>query len=876
MATPTIIKVVINDDNRAIYKIEASCIDETSNIDWGDGIKTRVLPGVYVYDHEYAKNGTYTIKLNNANLDKGWFVTEAIFGDYSSYLATCCLSGNFYEEQPPSILETVVLNEGLRVINYGALVDCTELKTLTIPSTVVEIGQNAFDNCTSLEKVYIKAMLPPERTKFGPSTPELKPIFADDDNLRAIYVPEGSVDAYKTAWYDYAHLIRRFPMFKIDEHIATITIEDEAVVQFSRQHPVYGIKGDNIKASFEEDFEDTDQGVYDTSATGTTIMENHQQKDTIYLKGTGTVTVWAGLSAVNFPFKARAKGGDAGGVIIGKEDGYILISDEADDTVIGAAAVATEIVVVVSSSYYYLHLYNTDTAKPVNALVDWGDGTTTEATGGEIHHSYNTTGEHTIKVYPFSADKLMISDVNYTATSVNVNTGIKYVYMEDFQRALTKATFADGVEAIQGFYRCDNLADVTIPDSVNQIVSFDDNQFAFMDTPYWDACTSNGLVIMGRVAVTATGDGQIAIPSGVWHINENFNGNYQFGMGKHNITSLSLPSGLKTIGGSAFTGSMESTLSSVTIPASVTSIGEGAFYYNISLASVTFANGSVLESIGDYAFYRCQSLTSITIPASVTSIGANAFNGCYNLTTLTLSSNLLTIGSDAFNGCKITSVTFPATVASIGANAFKGNKLTNITIPATVTSIGADAFANNSTLTEIHFAGSTPPTITAAIAPNTVYIFVPVGAVSAYEAAGYANVHEEGWQPPHDISLTWETGTIDPATGEDATDSMCVRSESTSDISEVYSVKWAGSYGDTNMYQLMVCCYNKSNGTYAGTYNGTSVVQGESWLHGYDDWSTTWNDDLSSLTAYDFRFVFKNKWTETGGAEQYVVVYGIE
>lgn len=313
MATPTIIKVVINDDNRAIYKIEASCIDETSSIDWGDGIKTRVLPGVYVYDHEYAKNGTYTIKLNNANLDKGWFVTEAIFGDYSSYLATFCLSGYFYEEQPPSMLETVVLNEGLRVINYGALVDCTELKTLTIPSTVVEIGQNAFDNCTSLEKVYIKAIIPPERTKFGPSTPELKPIFADDDNLRAIYVPEGSVDAYKTAWYDYAHLIRRFPMFKIDEHIATITIEDEAVVQFSRQHPVYGIKGDNIKASFEEDFEDTDQGVYDTSATGTTIMENHQQKDTIYLKGTGTVTVWAGLSAVNFPFKAQGKGGGSGG-----------------------------------------------------------------------------------------------------------------------------------------------------------------------------------------------------------------------------------------------------------------------------------------------------------------------------------------------------------------------------------------------------------------------------------------------------------------------------------------------------------------------------------------------------------------------------------
>lgn len=511
--------------------------------------------------------------------------------------------------------------------------------------------------------------------------------------------------------------------------------------------------------------------------------------------------------------------------------------------------------------------------------MNWGDGTTTEATGGEIYHKYDMTGECTIKVYPYSADKLIITDVKYSATSVNVNTGIKYVQMQDFQSALTKATFADGVEAIQGFEHCDNLADVTIPDSVNRIVNVNGAEYAFMDTPYWNACTSNGLVIMGKVAVTIASDESeiaIAIPSGVWHINECFNGDYMFHMETHIITSLSLPSGLKTIGRSAFAGNgWDSTLSSVTIPASVTNIGDGAFYFTTSLASVTFANGSVLESIGNDAFNRC-GLTSITIPASVTSIGANAFDGCNNLATVTLSSNLLTIGSGAFKGCKITSVTFPATVTSIGANAFKGNKLTNITIPATVTSIGADAFANNSTLTEIHFAGSTPPTITAAIAPNTVYIFVPVGAVSAYEAAGYANVHEEGWQPPHDISLTWETGTIDPATGEDATDSMCVRSESTSDLSEVYAVKWAGSYGDTASYQLMVCCYNKSNGTYAGTYNGTSVVQGESWLHGYDDWSTTWNDDLSSLTAYDFRFVFKNKWTETGGAEQYVVVYGIE
>lgn len=494
------------------------------------------------------------------------------------------------------------------------------------------------------------------------------------------------------------------------------------------------------------------------------------------------------------------------------------------------AAIATEIVVS-GGNRHYLQLYNTDTTKPVNALVDWGDGTTTEATGGTIYHEYDMTGERTIKVYPYSADKLMITDVSGRATSVNVNTGIKYVQMQDVQSALTKATFADGVETIQGFNLCDNLADVTIPDSVNRIYyNYDSVQFAFSGTPYWDACTSNGLVVMGRVAVTATGDGQITIPSGVWYINECFNGDYQVSLGTHNITSLSLPSGLKTIGRSAFVGAASDTsFTSVAIPASVTNIGEAAFYRNSNLASVTFANGSVLD-----------------------------------------------IGENAFSKCKITSVTFSATVTSIGANAFEWNRLTNITIPATVTSIGTDAFANNSTLTEIHFAGSTPPATTGAIIDTEPYIYVPVGAVPAYEAAGFTNVHEEGWQPPHDISLTWETGAINPTTGANSTDSNAERSSSTSNLSEVLAVKWVGPSGAVTSYKLMVCCYNKSDGTYAGTYNGTSVVQGESWLHANDYSSNAWNDDLSGLTAYDFRFVIKGKWGSAAGQGQRVVVYGIE
>ena len=242
--------------------------------------------------------------------------------------------------------------------------------------------------------------------------------------------------------------------------------------------------------------------------------------------------------------------------------------------------------------------------------------------------------------------------------------------------------------------------------------------------------------------------------------------------------------------------------------------------------------GSAVEEIGDYAFYQQPNISTLTLPNVLASIGAHSFEWC--------------------------------------------SRLTSVTIPASVMSIGNGAFANISGLTEMHFAGSTPPATTGAIIDTEPYIYVPVGAVPAYEAAGFTNVHEEGWQPPQDISLTWETGAINPTTGANSTDSNAERSSSTSNLSEVWAVKWVGSSGAVTSYKLMVCCYNKSDGTYAGTYNGTSVVQGESWLHANDYSSKAWNDDLSGLTAYDFRFVIKGKWGSAAGQGQNVVVYGIE
>lgn len=59
-----------------------------------------------------------------------------------------------------SSLESVVLTEGLQVIESGVFRNCTALKEMTIPQSVREIGQSVFAGCTSLKEMELPAAMP--------------------------------------------------------------------------------------------------------------------------------------------------------------------------------------------------------------------------------------------------------------------------------------------------------------------------------------------------------------------------------------------------------------------------------------------------------------------------------------------------------------------------------------------------------------------------------------------------------------------------------------------------------------------------------------------------------------------------------------------
>ena len=166
------------------------------------------------------------------------------------------------------------------------------------------------------------------------------------------------------------------------------------------------------------------------------------------------------------------------------------------------------------------------------------------------------------------------------------------------------------------------------------------------------------------------------------------------------LTSISIPQGVTSIGDSAFYNC--SGLTSISIPQGVTSIGSGAFSNCTGLTSISIPQG--VKSIGEYTFNNCIALTSISIPQGVTSIGDSAFSGCRGLTSISIPQGVTSIGMDAFSDCTgLTSISLSQGITSIGGYAFSNcTGLTSISIPQEVTSLSGGVFSGCKNLTSIN------------------------------------------------------------------------------------------------------------------------------------------------------------------------------
>lgn len=108
----------------------------------------------------------------------------------------------------------------------------------------------------------------------------------------------------------------------------------------------------------------------------------------------------------------------------------------------------------------------------------------------------------------------------------------------------------------------------------------------------------------------------------------------------HNLVNFSLPQTIKSIAGGTFAGC--TSITSMTLSDSLTFIGDQAFKGCSSLASINWP--MALDSIGCEAFANCSSLTSVHLPDSLHTINSGAFNGCTFLRTINIPAAVKRIG----------------------------------------------------------------------------------------------------------------------------------------------------------------------------------------------------------------------------------------
>lgn len=100
-------------------------------------------------------------------------------------------------------LTSIDIPSGVTSIGDEAFTDCISLTSCTIGSSVTSIGDNAFMYCDGLTSLTVNATTPPTLGFFA--------FFST--NECPIYVPAGSVNAYKAAsgWSSYANRIEPIP-----------------------------------------------------------------------------------------------------------------------------------------------------------------------------------------------------------------------------------------------------------------------------------------------------------------------------------------------------------------------------------------------------------------------------------------------------------------------------------------------------------------------------------------------------------------------------------------------------------------------------------------------------------------------------------------
>ena len=150
-------------------------------------------------------SGLTSVTIPNCVTSIGW----RAFSDCSSLTSVTIPNGvtsiGDYAFDNCRSLTSITIPNSVTSIGYAAFSKCSSLTSVTIPNGVTSIGDYAFAYCRSLIAIYNYAITPQEinATVFGGSILEV------DKSVCKLYVPSGSINAYKTAdvWKEFSNIL---------------------------------------------------------------------------------------------------------------------------------------------------------------------------------------------------------------------------------------------------------------------------------------------------------------------------------------------------------------------------------------------------------------------------------------------------------------------------------------------------------------------------------------------------------------------------------------------------------------------------------------------------------------------------------------------